>query len=175
MPDVALAEFDFARLKIGAIPRGASLDHAQGLPLPDIDLLVILPSRLRATLRWEPGHEPHSVGGNRANLRAPGANEHAVQALSPCSTGLPGEFAMIPLLAQTVTAAGQVQGYALGWGTLSLINAGLAQSKNHSGLPWWFISLLLGPIATFIIVVFLEKPASVPGKPNIDSSFREFA
>ena len=33
------------------------------------------------------------------------------------------------------------------------INAGLAQSKGRSGLLWWLISLLLGPIATFLIVV----------------------
>ena len=41
----------------------------------------------------------------------------------------------------------------LGWGTLALINAGLAQGKYRSGLLWWFASLLLGPIATFLIVV----------------------
>ncbi len=46
--------------------------------------------------------------------------------------------------------------YAIGWGTLALINAGLAQSKNRSGLAWFLVSLLLGPIATFLIVV-LEK------------------
>lgn len=46
--------------------------------------------------------------------------------------------------------------YALGWGTLTLINAGIAQGKNRSGLNWFFISLFLGPIATFILV-FLEK------------------
>ncbi len=49
-------------------------------------------------------------------------------------------------------------GFVVGWGTLSLINAGLAQSKSHSGLLWWLVSLLLGPIATFLIVVFLSKP-----------------
>jgi type IV secretory pathway VirB2 component (pilin) len=43
--------------------------------------------------------------------------------------------------------------YAVGWFTLSLINAGLAQSKRRSGLLWWVISLLLGPIATLIVVV----------------------
>ena len=47
-------------------------------------------------------------------------------------------------------------GYALGWGTLALINAGLAQTKGRSGLPWFLISLLLGPIATFILVAFVE-------------------
>jgi hypothetical protein len=50
-------------------------------------------------------------------------------------------------------------GYYAGWGTLSLINAGLAQSKNRSGLNWFLLSLLLGPIATFLIV-FLD-PAKV--------------
>ncbi len=52
-----------------------------------------------------------------------------------------------------------VQGpqYAVGWGTLALINAGIAQSKNRSGLNWFLISLLLGPIATFLLVAFFEK------------------
>lgn len=45
------------------------------------------------------------------------------------------------------------QGYAVGWGTLALINAGIAQSKNKKGLNWFLISLLLGPIATLILVV----------------------
>ena len=43
--------------------------------------------------------------------------------------------------------------FFVGWGTLSLINAGLAQSKGRSGLLWWLISLFLGPLATFLIVV----------------------
>ena len=48
--------------------------------------------------------------------------------------------------------------FFVGWGTLSLINAGLAQSKGRSGLLWWLLSLLLGPIATFLIVVFPAIP-----------------
>jgi len=43
--------------------------------------------------------------------------------------------------------------YAVGWFTLSVINAGLAQSKGRSGLSWWFASLFLGPICTLIIVI----------------------
>jgi hypothetical protein len=43
--------------------------------------------------------------------------------------------------------------YAVGWFTLALINAGLAQSKGRSGLAWWAGSLLLGPVATFLVVV----------------------
>ena len=47
--------------------------------------------------------------------------------------------------------------YAIGWGTLAMINAGLAQSKNRSGFLWFFGSLLLVPIATVLIVV--SEPA----------------
>jgi hypothetical protein len=43
--------------------------------------------------------------------------------------------------------------FFVGWGTLSLINAGLAQAKGRSGLLWWLVSLFFGPIATFLIVV----------------------
>ena len=43
--------------------------------------------------------------------------------------------------------------FFVGWGTLSLINAGLAQSKGRSGFMWWLASLILGPIATLWIVV----------------------
>ena len=41
----------------------------------------------------------------------------------------------------------------VGWGTLALVNAGLAQGKGRSGLVWCLLSLLLGPMATFLIVV----------------------
>lgn len=44
-------------------------------------------------------------------------------------------------------------GYAVGWGALALINAGLAQGKGRSGLFWFVISLLLGPLATLFIVL----------------------
>lgn len=47
--------------------------------------------------------------------------------------------------------------YAVGWGTLALINAGLAQSKNRSGINWFLISLLIGPLATLFIVVWDRK------------------
>ena len=47
--------------------------------------------------------------------------------------------------------------YAVGWGTLALINAGIAQGKNRSGLLWFFVSLLLGPVATFLLVALCDK------------------
>jgi hypothetical protein len=68
---------------------------------------------------------------------------------------------MTALFAEATITAVQLQSYGVGWGTLSLINAGLAQSKNRSGLTWWLISLFLGPLATFIIVAFLDKVEQV--------------
>ena len=60
------------------------------------------------------------------------------------------------LFAVSGVAVSHAHDFAVGWGTLSLINAGLAQSKNRSGLAWWFVSLFLGPVATFFLVV-LDK------------------
>jgi hypothetical protein len=54
--------------------------------------------------------------------------------------------------------------YVVGWGTLSLINAGLAQAKGRSGFLWWLLSLFLGPIATFLIVVLSPVPSA--GEPR---------
>jgi len=51
--------------------------------------------------------------------------------------------------------------FFVGMGTLALINAGLAQSKQRSGLLWWLFSLVLGPIATFLIVVLPKGPPSI--------------
>ncbi len=41
----------------------------------------------------------------------------------------------------------------VGWGTLALINAALAQGKNRSGLLWFLLSLLAGPIAALLLVL----------------------
>jgi len=46
--------------------------------------------------------------------------------------------------------------YFVGWGTLALINAGLAQGKNRTGFNWFLLSLFLGPLATFILLL-VEK------------------
>lgn len=51
--------------------------------------------------------------------------------------------------------------FFVGMSTLSLINAGLAQAKSRSGLLWWFFSLFLGPIATFLVVVLPKGPPSI--------------
>jgi len=54
--------------------------------------------------------------------------------------------------------------YAVGWFTLALLNAGLAQGKNRSGLIWFLVSLLLGPVATFLLVAFFPK---LPVSPDL--------
>jgi hypothetical protein len=46
--------------------------------------------------------------------------------------------------------------YVVGWGTLALINAGLAQAKNRTGFNWFLLSMILGPIAT-LMLLFTEK------------------
>ena len=48
--------------------------------------------------------------------------------------------------------------YAVGWGTLALINANIAQLKGRSGLAWFFGSLFIGPIATFLLAVLDRRP-----------------
>jgi hypothetical protein len=47
----------------------------------------------------------------------------------------------------------QASEFVVGWGTLALINAGLAQSKSRSGFAWFIASVVLGPVATLIIVL----------------------
>jgi hypothetical protein len=52
--------------------------------------------------------------------------------------------------------------WAAGWGTLALLNAGVAQGKNRSGFAWFLISLFLGPVATFLLVAFFDKLPQTP-------------
>lgn len=48
--------------------------------------------------------------------------------------------------------------FFVGWGTLSLINAGLAQGKNRSGFNWFFVSIFLGPFATLLLLAQEKLP-----------------
>lgn len=50
-----------------------------------------------------------------------------------------------------------IKEYSIGWGTLALINAGLAQGKNRSSGAWFLASLLLGPIATLLLVLVSKE------------------
>lgn len=56
----------------------------------------------------------------------------------------------------------QAPSIGIGWGTLALINAGLAQGKNRSGLGWFLLSLVVGPVATFALVAFCTKLPEQP-------------
>ena len=58
----------------------------------------------------------------------------------------------------------QYVSFSAAWFTLSLINAGLAQSKGRPGLQWWLVSLFLGPFATLLIVAW---PAIDPGAQQV--------
>jgi hypothetical protein len=58
---------------------------------------------------------------------------------------------------QVATIASHGAPYFVGWGTLALINAGIAQGKNRSGLGWFLLSLLLGPVATLILVLMPKQ------------------
>lgn len=55
--------------------------------------------------------------------------------------------------------------YAVGWGTLALVNAGLAESKGRSRLAWFAGSLLVGPIATLLIVLSDRVPPAAAPTP----------
>ena len=57
----------------------------------------------------------------------------------------------------------EVGDYVVGWGTLALINAGIAQGKCRRGLNWFVVSLFLGPVATFILVALCDRMPSEPG------------
>ena len=53
--------------------------------------------------------------------------------------------------------ADNAQVYAIGWGTLSMLGAGIAQGKNRSGLAWFLVTALLGPIGIFLLVALSPK------------------
>ncbi|WP_299167736.1 hypothetical protein [uncultured Arthrobacter sp.] len=48
------------------------------------------------------------------------------------------------------------------WFTLALINAGLAEQKNRSRWVWFLVSLLVGPLATALIVVWRAPEPVAP-------------
>ena len=61
-----------------------------------------------------------------------------------------------------IETIGRSSSYAVGWGTLALINAGLAKAQGRSRLAWFLGSLLIGPIATFLIVITDKEQPPVP-------------
>lgn len=49
-------------------------------------------------------------------------------------------------------------GYFVGWWTLALLNAAVAQAQRRSGWNWFVASIFLGPIATLLIVLWYRAP-----------------
>lgn len=45
------------------------------------------------------------------------------------------------------------QNFFVGWGSLALINAAIAQLQHRSTLLWLVISLILGPLATVLLLI----------------------
>ena len=64
---------------------------------------------------------------------------------------------MVVMQGKMVTLGGDSSFY-VGWGSLALINAGIAQSRRRSGLNWFLLSLFLGPVATFLLVSAFREP-----------------
>ena len=54
--------------------------------------------------------------------------------------------------------SGDRTSFAVGWGSLALINAALAQAHRRSGLRWFIVSLLVGPLATLLLTVWYRAP-----------------
>ncbi|MBF4994393.1 hypothetical protein ITX31_09745 [Arthrobacter gandavensis] len=50
------------------------------------------------------------------------------------------------------------------WFTLAVINAGLAEQKNRSRWIWFLVSILLGPIATLLIVIWRAPEPAEPSR-----------
>lgn len=69
-------------------------------------------------------------------------------------------------LSVIVDQSSQQNGWLLngGWVVLALVNAGLAEQKNRSRMAWFVASLVLGPVATFLIVVWAPATGE-PGEP----------
>ena len=44
-------------------------------------------------------------------------------------------------------------GYFVGWGTLALLNAAIAQLQGRRTWVWFLVSLLAGPLATMILLL----------------------
>ena len=73
-----------------------------------------------------------------------------------------------------LASGAMIREYAVGWGTLALINAGLAQGKNRSGLGWFAASLFLGPIATLIIVLLDKRTPLDPSERKKQFNLQDF-
>jgi formate hydrogenlyase subunit 3/multisubunit Na+/H+ antiporter MnhD subunit len=67
------------------------------------------------------------------------------------------------------------ESFTVGWGTLALINAAIAQSKNRRGSSWLVTSIFLGPVATALLVLlpkYEATPESLEREKNIERTIK---
>jgi len=67
------------------------------------------------------------------------------------------------------------ENFTVGWGTLTLINAAIAQSKNRSAAAWLIASLFLGPVATALLVLLPTHeatPETLEREKNVEKTLK---
>jgi formate hydrogenlyase subunit 3/multisubunit Na+/H+ antiporter MnhD subunit len=67
------------------------------------------------------------------------------------------------------------ENFTVGWGTLTLINAAIAQSKNRSAATWLVASIFLGPVATALLVLLPKYEATPEGlerEKNVEKTLK---
>jgi formate hydrogenlyase subunit 3/multisubunit Na+/H+ antiporter MnhD subunit len=67
------------------------------------------------------------------------------------------------------------ESFTVGWGTLALINAAIAQSKNRSAATWLLGSIFLGPVATALLVLLPKYEATPEGferEKNVEKTLK---
>lgn len=54
------------------------------------------------------------------------------------------------------------------WLTVAILAGGFARTRNRSAWAWFVLTLLFGPIAAFLLVVWppVARPARVPSAPS---------
>ncbi|GAA3597898.1 hypothetical protein GCM10022198_22710 [Klugiella xanthotipulae] len=58
------------------------------------------------------------------------------------------------------------------WFVLAVVTAGLAEQKNRSRWTWFLLGLLLGPLATMLVVVW-PAPAAAPSPSATAPTFAD--
>ena len=67
------------------------------------------------------------------------------------------------------------ESFTVGWGTLALINAAIAQSKNRRGSSWLVASIFLGPLATALLVLlpkYEATPTDLEREKNVEKTLK---
>ena len=52
----------------------------------------------------------------------------------------------------------RITDYTVGYMTLSLIIAGIAQCKNRDGFVWWVLAIIFGPLVLFWLLTLDKIP-----------------